>query len=116
MVGGSDPFGWRNQRNPYHREGSDRAHLAREARFATRDPVVGVTGLDGKRPKGNPGDRLEFTPLAISRLKRRSTETLLMGSIALGSITDPKKAARIAPGGLFENPPAGLRTGQVGQR
>ena len=41
---------------------------------------------------------------------------LLMGSIAMGSITDPKKAARIAPGGLFENPPAGFRTGQGGQR
>jgi hypothetical protein len=39
-----------------------------------------------------------------------------MGSIAKGSITDLKKAARIAPGGLFENPPAGLRTGQGGQR
>jgi hypothetical protein len=42
--------------------------------------------------------------------------SIAKGSIAKGSITDLKKAARIAPGGLFENPPAGLRTGQGGQR
>jgi hypothetical protein len=50
-----------------------------------------------------------------------------MGSIAMGSncnglklqwvqLRTQKKAARIAPGGLFENPLAGFRTGQVGQR
>jgi hypothetical protein len=54
--------------------------------------------------------------LLMGSIATGSRAQLQWARIAKGSITDPKKAARIAPGGLFENPPAGLRTGQGGQR